>query len=125
MGLNSEQLAELGRYVAVNDRAGYYELLSSYGVDYGTQALGVVDADTLSGAAANIFLKWTAQETSAPISNETLARLSVELLKADYAARSVSGGVRWTRLLRQFGGLAKVDRGCFYAANCSVISAIA
>ena len=33
--------------------------------------------------------------------------------------------VRWTRLMRQFGGLAKVDRGCFYAANCSVISAIA
>ncbi|YBW40856.1 ComEC/Rec2 family competence protein [Nitrobacter sp. TKz-YC01] len=33
--------------------------------------------------------------------------------------------VRWTRLVRQFGGLAKVDRVRFYAANCSVISAIA
>ncbi|WP_416193488.1 hypothetical protein [Nitrobacter sp. TKz-YC01] len=33
--------------------------------------------------------------------------------------------LRWTRLVRQFGGLAKVDRVRFYAANCSVISAIA
>ena len=32
---------------------------------------------------------------------------------------------RWSRLVRQFGGLAKVDPGCFYAANCSVISAVA
>ena len=33
--------------------------------------------------------------------------------------------VRWTRLMRQFGGLAKVDRVGFYAANCSVICAVA
>jgi hypothetical protein len=33
--------------------------------------------------------------------------------------------LRWTRSMRPFGGLAKVDQGCFYAANCSVISAIA
>jgi hypothetical protein len=32
--------------------------------------------------------------------------------------------VRWTRLVRQFGGLAKVDRVGFYAANCSVICAV-
>jgi hypothetical protein len=33
--------------------------------------------------------------------------------------------LRWTHLLRKFGGLAKVDLVCFYAANCSVIPAIA
>jgi len=33
--------------------------------------------------------------------------------------------MRWSRLVRQFGGLAKVDRVGFYAANCSVISAVA
>ena len=33
-------------------------------------------------------------------------------------------GQRWIRLVRQFGGLAKVDRVRFYAANCSVIAAI-
>ncbi|MGP2492646.1 ATP-binding protein [Mesorhizobium sp. PUT5] len=33
--------------------------------------------------------------------------------------------VRWTRLVRQFGGLAKVDRVGFYAANFSIISAVA
>ena len=33
--------------------------------------------------------------------------------------------VRWTRLVRQLGGLAKVDRVGFYAANCSVICAVA
>jgi hypothetical protein len=33
--------------------------------------------------------------------------------------------VRWSRLVRQFGGLAKVDRVGFYAASCSVISAVA
>jgi hypothetical protein len=32
---------------------------------------------------------------------------------------------RWSRPMRQLGGLAKVDRGCFYAANCSFISAVA
>lgn len=32
---------------------------------------------------------------------------------------------RWTRLVRQFGGLAKVDRVGFYAANFSIISAVA
>ncbi len=32
---------------------------------------------------------------------------------------------RWTRLVRQFGGLAKVDRVGFYAASRSVISAVA
>ena len=34
-------------------------------------------------------------------------------------------GERWTRLVRQFGGLAKVDRVGFYAASRSVISAVA
>lgn len=34
-------------------------------------------------------------------------------------------GERWTRLVRQFGGLAKVDRVGFYAANFSIISAVA
>lgn len=33
--------------------------------------------------------------------------------------------LRWTRLLRQFGGLAKVDQVGFYAASCSIISAVA
>ena len=33
--------------------------------------------------------------------------------------------LRWSRLVRQFGGLAKVDRVRFYAANCSVICAVA
>lgn len=33
--------------------------------------------------------------------------------------------LRWSRLVRQLGGLAKVDRVGFYAANCSVISVVA
>ena len=33
--------------------------------------------------------------------------------------------LRWTRLVRQFGGLAKVDRVGFYAASRSVICAVA
>lgn len=36
-----------------------------------------------------------------------------------------AGTERWTRLVRQFGGLAKVDRVGFYAANFSIISAVA
>ena len=35
------------------------------------------------------------------------------------------GEQKWSRQVRQFGGLAKVDPGCFYAASCSVISAVA
>jgi hypothetical protein len=33
--------------------------------------------------------------------------------------------LRWCRLMRQFGGLAKVDRVRFYAASRSVIFAVA
>ena len=32
---------------------------------------------------------------------------------------------RWPHLVRPFGGMAKVDLGCFQAASCSVISVIA
>ena len=35
-----------------------------------------------------------------------------------------SEALRWSRLVRQFGGLAKVDRVRFYAAICSVISCV-
>src|SRR5690606_3180246 len=38
---------------------------------------------------------------------------------------SLPSRLRWSRLVRQFGGLAKVDRVGFYAANFSIISAVA
>src|SRR5690606_10318117 len=44
--------------------------------------------------------------------------------KAKYGGMDVSDAkrlkVRWSRLVRQFGGLAKVDRIGFYAANFSI-----
>ena len=39
--------------------------------------------------------------------------------------RAFERAERWSRPVRQPGGLAKVDRDCFYAASCSVISAVA
>src|SRR5690606_20009973 len=44
---------------------------------------------------------------------------------AEMLRKAAEGDLRGTRLVRQFGGLAKVDRVGFYAANCSIISAVA
>lgn len=39
--------------------------------------------------------------------------------------KQVLGSIlRWTRQVRQFSGLAKVDLVGFYAANCSVMTVI-
>ncbi|WP_432289310.1 hypothetical protein SLT36_31775 (plasmid) [Aminobacter sp. BA135] len=59
MGLNSDQVSWLSYYVNAGDRVGYYTLLASMGERYGTQALGVVSADTVAGAVANIYLRET------------------------------------------------------------------
>lgn len=37
---------------------------------------------------------------------------------------SPGSDLSWIRLVRRIGGLAKMDRDCVYAANCSVISAL-
>ena len=53
--------------------------------------------------------------------------LDTTLVRVHQQAAAGKGGPkqRWTRLVRQFGGLAKVDRVGFYAANFSIISAVA
>ncbi|YBW39381.1 ComEC/Rec2 family competence protein [Nitrobacter sp. TKz-YC01] len=54
-----------------------------------------------------------------------IEHLLIEKLSEAFYWLELADQLRWTRLVRQFGGLAKVDRVRFYAANCSVISAIA
>ena len=61
---------------------------------------------------------------------EGLAALAQDVLRQKPTGGAVFAfrgrrGVRWSRLVRQFGGLAKVDRVGFYAASRSVICAVA
>ncbi|YBW37785.1 hypothetical protein ACMYR2_0275 [Nitrobacter sp. TKz-YC01] len=68
---------------------------------------------------------WDREDGLAPFAFTRMVEyyMRTEKIGKEEATRRVA--VRWTRLVRQFGGLAKVDRVRFYAANCSVISAIA
>ena len=59
---------------------------------------------------------------AASASNVSQPSLTTAIKKLEH---ELGGDQRWTRLVRQFGGLAKVDRVGFYAANFSIISAVA
>lgn len=98
MGLSQGQIDALARYANVGDRVGYYELLASYGESYGTQAVGVVNADSISGAAANIFLVGTATAANISVSHDELAGISLDLMQADFAARSSGADVGWQQI---------------------------
>ncbi|MBB4277402.1 hypothetical protein [Rhizobium mongolense] len=88
MTLNSIQMMKLEELVQKGDRIGYYTLLSEYGDSYASLASGVVRNDTFAGAVANAYLLNVAADTSVTISNAQLADIGLELMAADFAARS-------------------------------------
>lgn len=55
MALFSEQLETLNFHARAGDRIMYYDALASFGVGYGTLALGVVEKNSLSGASATSY----------------------------------------------------------------------
>ena len=92
MALTQEQLDKLSEHVNAGDRIGYYSQLAEWGDVYAALALGVVRADTLSGRTANAFLQNQAAAEGVMLDNEDLARISLALMAADFAARNGSGG---------------------------------
>lgn len=83
MLLTSSQLAVLDMHAQAGDRIAYYESLASFGDPYGALALGVVRNDTSSGASANTYFLDTARAEGRSVSDDQLARISLELMLAD------------------------------------------
>ncbi|HGG65001.1 MAG TPA: calcium-binding protein [Rhodobacteraceae bacterium] len=92
MALSSEQLNILREHVDAGDRIAYYTDLAKFGYAYGNLALGVVLNNTVSGASANAFFVLQADKEGRPVPYNTLAQISLELMKADFDARLAKGG---------------------------------
>ena len=95
MSLSSEEKVRLANYTEVGDRVGYYQLLADSGDAYANLALGVVNADTLAGAAANLFL---VGNCGMEISSNELASLSLGLMVADSIARKSGISLGWREI---------------------------
>lgn len=85
-------------YIDAGDRIGYYSLLSSLGDKYGALASGVVVAEDLMGASANTYFKSYIDSQGISLSTDTLAQISLDLMEADYAARSTGVDVGWEEI---------------------------
>lgn len=90
--LTAAQLDILKRHSDAGDRIGYYTSLASFGVAYGQLALGVVMNDSVSGAAANSYFLSIASQEGVSVSDDQLAQISLDLMKADFEKRSASSG---------------------------------
>ena len=93
MALTSEQLEILNFHAQAGDRIAYYDALASFGVAYGTLALGVVENNTMSGATASSYFLGIASLEGQGISPNQLAKVSLDLMLADNAVRQASGGI--------------------------------
>lgn len=92
VGLSGEQLAKLEKAVTAGDRIAYYSLLAEFGDIYGKLALAVVNNDSGGGASANYFITAQAQLDGNPLTSGELATISMQLMQADFAARSAANG---------------------------------
>ncbi len=71
-----------------NNYVNYYTLLASYGETYGLLALDVAASQSLSGRVARAFAAARAKELGTSLTSETWAKISADLAKADFEARS-------------------------------------
>ena len=90
--LTPERFSLLQYHLDAGDRIAYYEQLSTWGYAYANLALGVVNADTLSGRTANAFFLNRADETGVSLSPNQIANVSLNLARADLLARMEFGG---------------------------------
>jgi hypothetical protein len=98
MGLTPNQLSWLEFYLDAGDRIGYYTALSLCGEKYGALARGVVDAENLMGGSANMYFSNYVEAQGISLSTDTLAQISLDLMEADYAARSTGADVGWEEI---------------------------
>ena len=86
---------ELGAFASANNVIGYYTKLSQLGDRYAGMALGVVGANTFEGNLARQFAQnaasWQAG-TAVTITGQAWANISIELMQADLAARTIAHG---------------------------------
>lgn len=99
MSLNQNQLDALQAAVNAGDRLGYYSLLRDYNIAYGKLALAVVSNDTLSGASANQFMSIQADLEHIQMSNTEVARIGIDLMNADFAARKSLGDLAYAQIM--------------------------
>ena len=77
----------LQSHVSAGDRIAYYSQLEDWGYDYGGLALGVVNNDSISGIAANVYFLLNAAEEGKPIVADLLTTISLRLMQLDLVAR--------------------------------------
>lgn len=92
MALSTSQMDILREHADAGDRVAYYTDLAKFGYAYGNLALGVVLNDTVSGASANAFFALQADKEGRAVGYNMLAQISLELMRADLAARQDKGG---------------------------------
>ena len=87
--IRENELTILQALANSGDRIAYYSQLAAWGDEYGRLALGVVNNDTLAGATANVYFVQHAGAGggNAPVLFDILANISLDLMRADLAAR--------------------------------------
>lgn len=68
-------------------RAAYYRTLATAGDPYGRMALGVVEQSNMAGKVAYSYAKEVAKRYCRPISDDRWTKISVDLMRSDFAAR--------------------------------------
>jgi len=89
--LTQAQIDVLSGYANAGDRVNYYTALTSFGVDYGYLALGVVLDSELSGRLANAYFMAVAESEDVSVSSAQWTAISEELMQRDLAARIATG----------------------------------
>ena len=94
--LSSSQLSVLRYHSDAGDRIAYYTALADFGIEYGRLALEVVLNATVSGISANSYFLDQAGEEGQAVTNNTLAKISLALMQADFARRDQLNGADLT-----------------------------
>lgn len=93
VNLTQNQINDLQAIVLSGEsgsRIAYYSKLASFGIPYGTLALGVVLEDTLSGRTASQYLKISGIKEGKTITTEQIDKIGDSLMLSDFQARSIN-----------------------------------
>jgi hypothetical protein len=85
--LSQADILVLKSYADAKDAVSYYEFLIEKGYDYGHLALGVVEGNTLAGAAARLYAETVAADDGITLSESEWQAITNELMLADFDLR--------------------------------------
>ncbi len=77
--LTQQNLTEANSLLTAGNINGFYQYFSDRGYKYPTLAQGVLNADTLSGAAAIAYLKQSAAASGNPLTDAALAQIKFDM----------------------------------------------